>query len=50
MKLELDTNDIQNILIALNATQIRGKDSMIALLKLIQKLEDALKPEKSPEE
>lgn len=42
MKIDLDRNDIVNILTALNAMQVRGKENIVALLRLIQKTEDAL--------
>jgi hypothetical protein len=47
MNVELDQNEISNLLFALNSTKVNGKDAMVTLLKLMQKLEAALQP---PEE
>jgi hypothetical protein len=43
--IDLDRQDIVNLLAALNAIDVKGKDAMLTLLRLMQKLENALKPE-----
>jgi len=45
MNIDLERSDIVNLIAALNSTQVSGKDTMVTLLKLIHKLESALKPE-----
>lgn len=51
MQLDLERQDILNLLAALNAMQVSGKDAHIAVLKLMQKLEAALQqpPPSGPE-
>lgn len=44
MLVELDRTDIVNILTALNAIQVRGKDNLVGVLRLMEKLETALTP------
>jgi len=51
MNIELEKQDIVNLIAALNAMQVQGKDAMLTVLKLMAKLESALKPEEpKPEE
>lgn len=45
MKIDLERQDIQNILVALNSVRVSGKEQMLAVLQLIVKLETALQPE-----
>lgn len=42
MRIDLERVDILNILASLNATPVRGKENVIALLRLIQKMEAVL--------
>lgn len=44
MNIDLTQADIANLLAALNAIDVKGKDAMVAVLKLMQKLEAAIKP------
>lgn len=45
MKIELDRNDISNLLVALNAVDVKGKSNMVTVLNLIAKLENAMRAE-----
>lgn len=49
MNLELDKQDIVNLLAALNAATVSGKEQMLVILRLMQKLEEALKEPKADE-
>jgi hypothetical protein len=50
MSVDLDRNDIVNLLAALNALQVSGKDAMQTVLRLMAKLEAAMAPpETEPE-
>ena len=49
MNIELERNDIVNLLAALNALQVSGKEAHQTVLKLMVKLESSLKPEEPKE-
>jgi len=49
MNVELERNDIVNLLAALNAIDVKGKDAMLTLLRLMQKLEAAQETRSAPE-
>lgn len=46
MNIELEKQDIINLIAALNAMQVQGKDAMLTVLKLMQKLEASLQEPK----
>lgn len=45
MKIELDRNELSNILVALNIVDVKGRPNMLYVLRLMSKLEEALKSE-----
>ncbi|MFA5808741.1 MAG: hypothetical protein WC935_00205 [Thermoleophilia bacterium] len=47
--IDLDKQDIVNLLAALNALQVSGKEAHQTVLRLMAKLEAALKPEEPKE-
>jgi len=49
VKIELDRQDVLNLLGALDAVSVSGRDNMIGALRLMAKLEGALKEEKDVE-
>ena len=49
MKVDLEKVDVQNLLAALNAVSVSGRENLIAVLRLIAKLEAALKEEPNVE-
>jgi len=49
MNVNLERQDIMNLLAALNAMQVNGKDAMTTVLRLIAKLEAALQEPPPPE-
>ena len=50
MQLDLERQDLMNLIAALNAMQVSGKDAMQTVLRLMAKLEAAMAPpETEPE-
>ena len=47
MNIDLSQADIANLLAALNAVEVAGKERMLLVLRLMQKLEAAAAPEAS---
>jgi hypothetical protein len=44
MNIELSKDEITNLLFALNSLKVSGRESMVTILRLMQKLEEAAQP------